>query len=257
MIVNLNVHFTDKCNYKCDHCMFSCSNDVYEDRNKIFNLAKEIKYFLRGYDYRLNLSGGESFLDIELIEQYINNLINENCICFGIPTNGYFLDNNKILKQIDNLFIGKINTKEKSKIIISTSEHHQKQWNKDIKNIINNIHLLKQYKNLYNLLEIQNTFTTQAVLPYGRARKLKLKCINKQVRCDLFEYNPNYLEISINKDGDISFCDFGYIIGNIKDLTIDKIINIRNISLNKNKNIIFKNSKNICEKCKKGRYVYV
>lgn len=256
MIINLSVHFTNKCNYKCEHCMFSCDNNVREDRNEVLNLAKEIKNFLNGYTYRLNLYGGESFLDILLIKEYINKLIDDNCIYFGIPTNGYFLDNEKLLVQIDSLFEGK-NTKEKSKIIISTSEYHQKQWSEGVKNVVDNIHLLNKYKNIYNLIEIQNTFMTQGLIPYGRAKELNLKCIDRRVRCDLFEYDADHLEICINQNGDVSFCDFGYTIGNIRNLSIEKIIDIKNKSYNKNKNKIFKNISNVCEKCKKGRYVYV
>jgi len=235
--------------------MFSCNNNVQEDRNKILDLAKEIKKFLNGYIYRLNLYGGESFLDVPLIKEYIDELINENCIYFGIPTNGYFLDNDKILNQVDNLFDGKT-TKEKSKIIVSTSEYHQKQWSKGVKNVIENIQLLNKYKNIYNLIEIQNTFMTQGLIPYGRAKELNLRCIDRRVRCDLFEYDAEHLEICINQNGDISFCDFGYIVGNIKNLSIEQIVNIKNNSYKKNKSIIFKNLSDVCQKCKKGRYVY-
>jgi len=256
MIINLKMHFTNKCNYKCEHCMFSCNSIIKEDRNKILNLASEVKKFLEGYNYRLNLYGGESFLDITLLEEYINNLINKNCICYSIPTNGYFLDNDKLLRQIDNLFTKKINTKEKSKIIISTSKYHQEQWSKAINDVIHNITRLKKYNNFYSLLEIQNTFITQRILPYGRAKDIHLKHINPQIHCDLFEYS-NDLEITINPNGDISFCDFGYKIGNIHNLSIEKILNIRFKSLKKNKYKIFRKLNNVCQKCVGGKYICV
>lgn len=254
MIINLKMHFTNKCNYNCEHCMFSCNNMIVENTNKIFDMAKEIKEFLKGYNYRLDLYGGESFLDITLIKEYINNLVNKNCIRFGIPTNGYFLNNSKLLEQINDLFINKTNTREKSKIIISTSEYHEKQWNDNIREVVNNIEKIKQYENLYKLIEIQNTFTTQRILPFGRAKEKNLKCVNPKIQCDLFEDNDD-LEISINPNGDISFCDFGYILGNIDNLSISKLLHIKEKSFNNNKNKIFKDLNNVCKKCKKGKYV--
>ena len=236
--------------------MFSCGNNVNEDRYAIFKLAESVEHFLQGYEYRLNLYGGESFLDIPLIEEYINRLINKNCISFSIPTNGYFMCNNELLEEIDKLFVGKTDTREKSKITISTSEYHQSQWNPKIKSVIEDTSSIEQYINLYKLLEVQNTFTTQRIIPHGRAKDDKLNCINPIIRCDLFE-NSEDLEIAIDPNGDIGFCEFGYKIGNVKDTSISELLNIKFNSVNKNKRVMLHRLNSVCKKCESGKYVCV
>ena len=98
----VNLHITDKCNFKCAHCFgkFAPTDLRFEDWKKVIdNICKDSSVVA------INVAGGEPFLhpDLERIVSYIKD---EKQKVISIVTNGFFLDTDKhasILHKVDML----------------------------------------------------------------------------------------------------------------------------------------------------------
>lgn len=96
---NINIEITRKCNFACEHCMRGDAQNITitkEIIDRIFDEIQDVKGFI-------NLTGGEPLIAIDMIEYFVNKLIESKWepLLFGIVTNGNVISSNQ--KIIDLL----------------------------------------------------------------------------------------------------------------------------------------------------------
>ena len=117
----LSIINTWKCNFKCGHCLFSCS----PKRTGFLNRYDLIDYcaMMGRYDDLdyVNLCGGEAFLHPDLIWQ-VDYLIGAGCNV-RIPTNGVLL-----YKKAGEEFLEHFYGQERITLMISNDPYHAEFW---------------------------------------------------------------------------------------------------------------------------------
>lgn len=98
----INLHFIDKCNYKCKHCFVKKEQNelsMNEIKMIVDNIAKYfLKYNVKG---RINLAGGEPLMS-KNISEIINYIYSKN-IEVSLITNGHYLTREFILENKDKI----------------------------------------------------------------------------------------------------------------------------------------------------------
>ena len=89
----LGLEVTRKCNLRCAHCMRGDAQHLSMStagRKKILDSSEEIRTIL--------FTGGEPFLEPDIIEYVVDQVIERNfeCFCMGVVTNGTIMNNNGI-----------------------------------------------------------------------------------------------------------------------------------------------------------------
>ena len=98
----INIHITDKCNFKCKHCFVKKENYELSLDNLKIAIDKIHRYFCdKNIKGRINIAGGEPLMhkDIDNIIRYIKS----KDIEVSIITNGYFLNDTFIEKHKNNI----------------------------------------------------------------------------------------------------------------------------------------------------------
>lgn len=119
---NMNIEITRKCNFACEHCMRGDAQNITitkEIIDKIFDEIQDVKGFI-------NLTGGEPLIAIDMIEYFVNKLIESKWepLLFGIVTNGNVISSNQ--KIIDLLCRLAEKKNIKCSLDISIDEFHAK-----------------------------------------------------------------------------------------------------------------------------------
>lgn len=90
--MRLGLMITERCNFKCDHCMFSCTNKGMNMRPEVI---QAVRSFINNYDIRdISIYGGEPFLDVELFDTIFREVYDSD-VLFFVSTNGTFMGNKK------------------------------------------------------------------------------------------------------------------------------------------------------------------
>lgn len=113
---------TWKCNFKCEHCLWSCSptRKGMVSRSDIIEFVREVS----NYDTEfINLLGGETFMhpDIDWQVEYLTGIYSQ----VRIVTNGTFL-----FKPIGEEFLERFMGSENIFMVVSDDIFHEKFWPK-------------------------------------------------------------------------------------------------------------------------------
>lgn len=172
----INLHFIDKCNFKCRHCFVKKEGREISLNNLKIIIDKIKKYFDDNkIDGRINLAGGEPLLskNIDEIIQYIHT---QN-IKVSIITNGYYLNEAFIEKHKDRLWCVGISVdslKDNTNLLIGRCE------GKKTLSIEKLIDICKLIKNHKIKLKINTCLTKMNVTE-------DFTCFLEQVRPDRFK----------------------------------------------------------------------
>lgn len=234
---------TNRCNLNCAHCCVSCSpqnNAVLEDNliNKVMDdIAVNEKI------NRIGISGGEAFLYPEKVSRIIEASTKSKKSVY-VYTNGFWCGSyEKTLHVLDRL-----KKKGLSTVLTSVDTFHQKYIPiGNVKNLLDacyalniyvKVHVSDTYSNssendelihLLGLSKLNASITSSPVFVSGNALKNipKEDIISNQ---ELSKLRCNYDGMcSIDWDGNVSCCcsihSHGMVIGNIKNNSINKILN--------------------------------
>jgi len=123
----IGVMITSKCDFRCDHCMFSCTN---HGRHMSQEVLSKVGYFIRSESdkiHEVNIYGGEPFIDMEHFNNCMDELYTHD-LNFHISSNGSFLSSPKRFEAVVDWCTRKFtyNQGEASAIRISNTTFHKK-----------------------------------------------------------------------------------------------------------------------------------
>lgn len=267
---NMNIEITRKCNFACEHCMRGDAQNITitkEIIDRIFEEIQDVKGFI-------NLTGGEPLIAIDMIEYFVNKLIESKWepSFLGFVTNGNVVSSNQ--KIIDLLCRLAEKKNIKCSIGISIDEFHTK-FDKE------NATAKLTYDFFIDELKKRNKYTTEPTkgkvfIEYqethdnfksiGRFEKYKFEkhptlnvipCLKNQNSHFIdIENNTIHCLISILANGDIcNISDYSY--EEIKNLSIGNLLksNFKEIIDKNNFNSLFlctelNNYNKILKQCK-------
>lgn len=103
-IRSLGFMITSKCNFDCDHCMFSCTMNGKNMNDEVLEKCQEFKEYFNINE--ISIFGGEPFLNIDFFIHAMKYLYNDSNDNLFISTNGSFIKNQeqteKLIKWINN-----------------------------------------------------------------------------------------------------------------------------------------------------------
>jgi MoaA/NifB/PqqE/SkfB family radical SAM enzyme len=234
----VTILLTTKCNFKCSHCLFSCTS-------KGKHITDETLYNLPNYIEKsggVNIVGGEPFLNPNAFD-IIKNLGDIDCYnYFRVVSNGSFIYNKRKTEKVVDTFNYLLNQNHETvELTISNDIYHEVFWK--------NQYHLNFIKDAFDYISCDNFYLniekrkSENVISLGRAKKINnnIYCSmdNKSASCTNITYErdnkseegiddelPLFDDITIFPNGDIfPCCQAVKAIGNIN---IDSISTIEN-----------------------------
>lgn len=238
-ITGLGLMITERCNLRCDHCMFSCTGKGQDMSRAV---AEKTGEFIRRHDIcDVNIYGGEPFLNIELFDMVWREVYDKDRQMF-ISTNGTFLCFEKKREYFYKILNQLKHNRECSGVRISNTMYHkwcrterQTMWLNRLQGYINDPWSWWEEQEYDEYTYAENPFEDldegtlyidswkeRLMNPSGRALKNGLdngrKCYCPLTAEDVDSYNDdNGLHINVKPNGDISLCCTcdGGTVGNI------------------------------------------
>lgn len=123
----MNILLTLKCNYRCGHCMFSCTGRGKHMGDDVF---KQVCYIQSQVQTAPNIIGGEPTLAPEFDEKIITLAESANSDCIRVVTNGWFYSSGRVrrkfLKMVERLL--SINDYISVDVRVSNDCFHREFW---------------------------------------------------------------------------------------------------------------------------------
>lgn len=240
VVANLTVFLTDKCNYKCLHCMRGEQIGIEVTSKSLTSLFSQTKNIAN-----LSICGGEPFSRPDLLNMLVDIIIREGVTLneFGIITNGtlYTSEIENIIKRLNDYALTtpnlvNINSKVRGHISLSFDYYHSLQLS-HIRDT--NPTLYREYCHnielLINSVYYDGARDVSSLFNLGRAKNLKLHKTNYRPIPKIY-YEKNGILffgplLSMLDDGTISECDGEisilkekYNYGNINEEPLEDII---------------------------------
>jgi MoaA/NifB/PqqE/SkfB family radical SAM enzyme len=247
--MRLGIMITNRCDFTCRHCMFSCDIKGKHMSDEVIDKVSE---FIENNNIDdINIYGGEPFYDITHFLKCMDKFYGYNRNFF-ISTNGSFLGNSKRLKAVEKWCRDTFrhNKAELSNIRISDTIFHKENWSANLKAKMKEFgHACntpecyedwfeREYDEYYVppfewseprdhfgnfIFYIDNSRDNQTVNPSGRAIAPKTYCYadKKKLHCFLTSTGDEGYEPQIYPNGNIGICCYckSGTIGNIMDYT--------------------------------------
>lgn len=199
---------TFKCNFRCDHCMFSC-HPRRKEMLSDYDFIDFIKYFCDGE--MVNICGGETFL-----HPNVNWQLNQLSYSFNevrVVTNGsWVLTKSGNYTQKFKNFINECGHIQNMTILVSDDWYHEKFLKHSVKNIIRAFEFETDIR-----MEKDRRKINGYIAPLGRA--LKTECYtNTTNSCECHDNGEYRFDPCLLPNGDIASCCNGkYIVGNVRN----------------------------------------
>lgn len=270
---------TDRCNFKCGHCMFSCTPYGKEMSDEVIAAAKN---FIEANDvYSVNIYGGEPFLNLKLFDKVFQEIYDRDR-GFFVSSNGSFMASKSKREYVyDLLHTLRSNTSDASSIRISNTSFHkecrtkeQQKWLNMLRWYIKDPDLFSdengydEYNPFYgdrygeqHVIYIEDDDPYSGMNPSGRALKhatITPNCCYCPMTSRHLADDADDFHLDIRPDGDLQICCTcdGCIVGNIlePDLT-EEVLSERIKKLNhhfRKRYGVHKDTKmvDICETCR-------
>ena len=119
---------TKKCNFKCRHCMYSCSpesSDEFMSIETFSKIEKNVSFIRKlGLAVVVNLLGGEPTLYWNKLREIVD-IAKEWDAMITLPTNGWWVGNDKATKKFFDTFSDILNDPKKFSCCISDDRFHE------------------------------------------------------------------------------------------------------------------------------------
>ena len=263
---SIGIMITSKCDYQCDHCMFTCRRKgVHMDYDTIQYLQR---FIAENNIYNINIYGGEPFLDMDHFRNCAYAFY-EPEMSFFIATNGSFLADNKRFNEVvdwcykrfrwnsgevsgirisNDLFHDKCRTQKQS-MALKSFRSRQKYFDEEIgwypyENLEANPFAWAEPRHHTSQFIFQieddcgHCSTYACVNPSGRALRTGVYTgYHRDISCFMahdwstvksYDAFEDYNPVQVYPDGSIGFCSYCKTgtLGNIKDYSTMKQIKI-------------------------------
>ena len=234
--IYLEQFITKKCNWACRHCMYNCSQESsgnFIDEDQLSKLKTQADFLKSiGFKVIINLLGGEPTLYFNKL-QYVLDVISSWGVTITMPTNGWWLENEKSQNKFFDTFKNYVapngsgvesNNGNGLFVQISDDQYHR-EWKSEYNNesnfqqiFENNTDKIPSPHSQYPWIRWKHLLDNYYVNPQGRGKNVSnaefyIDKLGKSGSLCYAEYNKNlYSEYSAHYelDGKISgSCPFG------------------------------------------------
>lgn len=221
----MDILLTLKCNYRCGHCMFSCTDRGKHMGDDVF---KQVCYIQSQVQTAPNIIGGEPTLAPEFDEKIITLAESANSEYIRVVTNGWFYSSGnvrrKFLKMVERLL--SLDDHIQVSIHVSNDRFHREFWqypdqSTKVVNWLREIGEVRLYLDDYNA---DKKF--YPVQPFGRGKDhysgvaswYRIDCAcNDATSDEEFDLYQAWQTSLVYPNGDVSpcCCAGGIMIGNV------------------------------------------